>query len=83
MKDLEILKSAGMTDHDARLHLQKGVVIYDLPEYLDHFDEYTAEMDDEDKDKLRAFLEAGKPGCFCDNDLTEYNGVKYYIEYCL
>ena len=50
---------------------------------MKNFDEYTREMDDEYKEELRAFLTSGKDGHLWDNDVTTYNGIRYYIEYVL
>lgn len=83
MKELEILKSTGMTEYDAKRHLKDGALIHEVEDYLKNFEEYAAELGEDDKAELREFLEVGKSGTLWDNDLTEHEGVKYYIEYLL
>lgn len=82
-KEIEILMSTGMTKHDAEKHLKEGASIYEVDDFMKNFDEYTREMDDEYKEELRAFLTSGKDGHLWDNDVTTYNGIRYYIEYVL
>lgn len=81
--EINILMNTGMTKADAERHLRNGATVYKVNEYLKFFDEYTESFDDDDKVKLRTFLEAGEDGSIWDNDLTTCDGVQYYIEYCL
>lgn len=84
MNELGILLSTGMTLYDAKRYLAEGqATIYSLNDYISHFDEYTEHMDHEEKSQLFKFLKEANDGSFGDNDLTTFDGIKYYIEYCL
>lgn len=78
---MEILLSTGMTEHDAKKHLKNGAVIYDVQDYLDHFDVYAGDLDEDDQEELKNFLQKGEEGTLWDNDLVIYEGKKYFIEY--
>lgn len=83
MKELEILMQTGMSKRDAERHIENGVEIYEVEEFLNNFENYAEALEDEDKEKLRKFLENNKTGIIWDNDLVEYDGKRYYIEYSL
>ena len=80
---MEILLSTGMTEYDAKRHLKNGAVIYDVQDYLDHFDVYAGDLDEDDQTELKKFLKKGEEGTLWDNDLVIYEGKKYFIEYVL
>lgn len=82
-REIEILMSTGMTEYDAKRHLNDGAIIHDLNEYLDDFENETEYLTDDEKEELRNFLTEGKDGMLWDNDLTTYEGVQYYIVYSL
>lgn len=82
-KKIEILKATGMSNHDAKRHMKEGATIYEANDYIANFEQYASGLEEEDKETLLNFLKAGKRGSIWGNDLIEYDGIKYYIEYAL
>lgn len=82
-KEMNILLSTGMTQHDAKKHMKMGAIIYEVNDYLNNFNEYADALEEDAKTELRNFLKKGKDGTIWDNDLTTYEDKKYYIEYAL
>lgn len=85
MNDLEILLADGNTQSEAAKRMRDhSYTIYTVDEYLEWFDQYTDDFEQEDKDFLRNFLLSGIDGhiWFGDASLLTYSGVKYFIEYC-
>ena len=84
INEIEILKSTGMTEFDAKKHIKMGVTIYEVDDCLKHFESVFGDFEGDEKENLRAFLMAKKDGSrLWDNDLTICDGTAYYIEYCL
>lgn len=81
--EINILLSTGMTKHDVKRHMRMGVIIYEVGDYLENFEEYADTLEDDAKAELKNFLQRGEDGKIWDNDLTTYKGDKYYIEYAL
>lgn len=82
-KEIEILMEAGSTRSEAEYHLERGSIVYDIDDFLKFFDEYTQACEPEDKERLRAFVEARKDGMSGDYALATHDGVQYLIEYVL
>lgn len=81
LTDFEILKETGMTDYDAKKHLERGTTVY--RDFEEHLEDYIEEFDsdEEGKEAIREMVRTGKP--MPDWDVVDHNGHKYYICYCL
>ena len=84
-KDIKIIMAAGCTRTEAEKHLKNGSTVYELNDYLNHFDEYAGELEEEYKLQLKHEVEASDDGPLVnwDMDLVTFEGTRYVIEYFL
>lgn len=85
--EIEILKSCShMTENDAKAHLRAGTDIIKLDDCLDIVDEIYPDAEEEDKGAFIDFIKSGINGSTLaggEIEITEYNGVKYLVMFCL
>ncbi len=84
-KDIKIIMAASKTKREAEEYLKNGAVVYEYEDYLEHFDEYAGELEEEYKQQLRHEVETSDDGPLVnwDMDLVTLEGVRYLIEYFL
>lgn len=84
-KDIKIFMAAGCTRAEAKKHLESGSTVYEFNDYLNHFDEYAGELEEEYKRQLRYEVETSDDGPLVnwDMDLVTFEGARYLIEYFL
>lgn len=48
-KDIKIIMTTNKTKREAEEYLKRGTVVYEYADYLEHFDEYAGELEEEYK----------------------------------
>lgn len=82
LDDEEIMVIAGCSKYEAHRHFLNGSCVYEMDDYIEHFDEYTCGIYDEDESV--AIIEDLKNGIPQeDHDIVTNEGKTYYIEYVL
>lgn len=82
-KEIEILVKDGATRSEAKYHLDRGTIVYEVADFLEFFEEYTQACEPEDKERIKSFVEEGKDGVCGDYAMVTYDGAQYLIEYVL
>ena len=82
-KEIEILVKDGATRSEAKYHLDRGTIVYEVADFLEFFEEYTQACEPEDKERITSFVEEGKDGVCGDYAMVTYDGAQYLIEYVL
>nr|DAM00533.1 MAG TPA: hypothetical protein [Bacteriophage sp.] len=84
-KDIKIIMATNKTKREAEEYLKRGAVVYEYADYLEHFDEYAGELEEEYKQQLKHGVETSDDGPLVnwDMDLVTFEGDRYVIEYFL
>ncbi len=84
-KDIKIIMTTNKTKREAEEYLKRGAVVYEYADYLEHFDEYAGELEQEYKQRLKHEVETSDDGPLVnwDMDLVTFEGDRYVIEYFL